>query len=140
MKRILVPIDGSAGALRALRHAAAHAPRGAELQLVNVQPPMPLYGMVRAYMHEPQYREACARLAQKALAPAERLARGRRARFRSHVLYGEAGETLAAAARRLKCGAIVMGTRGAGNIGNLMLGSVATRVVHLARVPVTLVK
>jgi nucleotide-binding universal stress UspA family protein len=35
---------------------------------------------------------------------------------------------------------IAMGTRGMGTIGNLLMGSVATKVVHLASVPVTLVK
>jgi len=140
MKRILVPVDGSPGALRALKHAAAHAPRGTELQLVNVQPAMPLYGMVRAYMRVPQYKSACGTLAKRALDPALKLARRARVAHRPHVLFGEAGETLADAARRLKCGAIVMGTRGQGAVGNLVLGSVATRVVHLAKVPVTLVK
>jgi nucleotide-binding universal stress UspA family protein len=33
-----------------------------------------------------------------------------------------------------------MGTRGMGAIGNLVLGSVATKVIHLTEVPVTLVK
>jgi nucleotide-binding universal stress UspA family protein len=33
-----------------------------------------------------------------------------------------------------------MGTRGMSAIGNLFLGSVTTKVVHLANVPVTLVK
>lgn len=47
---------------------------------------------------------------------------------------------IARAARRLKCESIVMGTRGMGTIGNLFLGSVATRVIHLARIPVTLIK
>jgi nucleotide-binding universal stress UspA family protein len=140
MKRILVPVDGSPGALRALKYAVAHAPQGTELQLVNVQPAMPLYGMVRAYMRVPQYRSACGTLAKKALDPALKLARRARVPHRPHVLFGEAGETLADAARRLKCGSIVMGTRGQGAVGNLVLGSVATRVVHLAKVPVTLVK
>jgi nucleotide-binding universal stress UspA family protein len=35
---------------------------------------------------------------------------------------------------------IVMGTRGQGAVGNLLLGSVATKVIHLSKVPVTLVK
>ena len=138
--RILVPVDGSAGALRAVKHAAAAAKEGAELQLVNVQPPMPLYGLVRATMPAPQYREACAALAQKALGPAVRLLRRARVAHRTHVMYGEPGATVAEAARRLKCRAVVMGTRGHGAVGNLLLGSVATKVVHLAKVPVTLVK
>jgi nucleotide-binding universal stress UspA family protein len=33
-----------------------------------------------------------------------------------------------------------MGTRGMGGVRGLILGSVATQVVHLASVPVTLVK
>src|SRR6476620_1498709 len=35
--------------------------------------------------------------------------------------------------------AIVMGTRGMRALGNLALGSTATKVIHLAEVPVTLV-
>jgi nucleotide-binding universal stress UspA family protein len=35
---------------------------------------------------------------------------------------------------------VVIGSRGLGAIGRLVLGSVATKVAHLARVPVTLVK
>lgn len=140
MKRLLVPVDGSKGALRAAKHAAAQAGGGTELQLVNVQPPMPLYGMVRAYMHESQYRQACAQLADKALGPAVKLLKRARVPHRVHVRYGDPGQALADAARQLKCGAIVMGTRGQGAVGNLLLGSVATKVVHLAKVPVTLVK
>jgi nucleotide-binding universal stress UspA family protein len=33
-----------------------------------------------------------------------------------------------------------MGTRGMGSVSNLLLGSVATKVIHLAPVPVLLVK
>ena len=138
--RILVPVDGSAGALRAVKHAAAIVKEGAEVELVNVQPPMPLYGMVRATMRAPQYRAACAALADKALQPAIKLLKRARVAHRAHVLYGEPGVVVADAARRLKCRAIVMGTRGQGAVGNLLLGSVATKVVHLAKVPVTLVR
>ena len=47
---------------------------------------------------------------------------------------------IADSAEREGCDAIVMGTRGMGSIGSLMLGSVATKVVHLTKLPVTLVK
>ena len=43
-----------------------------------------------------------------------------------------------AAERGVDC--IVMGTRGMNALGGLLLGSVAQRVVHLASVPVMLVK
>ena len=35
---------------------------------------------------------------------------------------------------------IVMGTRGLGGIQGLLLGSVAMQVIHLAEVPITLIK
>jgi len=139
--RILVAVDGSQAAQRAMKQAVVLARRArAELQLVNVQPPMPIYGMVRAYLHEGQYREACAALAEKALAPALRLAKRAGVAHRAQVIYGDPGKAIADAARKLKCGSIVMGTRGQGAVGNLLLGSVASKVIHLAKVPVTLVK
>jgi nucleotide-binding universal stress UspA family protein len=43
-------------------------------------------------------------------------------------------------ARDEGCALIVMGTRGLGSIANMLLGSVATKVIHLAEVPVLLIK
>lgn len=43
-------------------------------------------------------------------------------------------------ASRLPCDPIIMGTRGLGEGGSFFLGSVAVEVVHLADVPVTLVR
>jgi nucleotide-binding universal stress UspA family protein len=139
--RILVPVDGSQAALRAVKHAAAIAAhtRG-EVQLLNVQPILPMYGVVRTYMRVPQYKVARATLARQALAGAEKMLARAKIAHRDHVMYGEPGETIAAAARELKCRMIVMGTRGQGAVGTLLLGSVATKVVHLSKVPVTLVK
>ena len=34
----------------------------------------------------------------------------------------------------------ILGTRGMGTVANLVLGSVATKVIHLAHIPVILVK
>ena len=38
------------------------------------------------------------------------------------------------------CDLIVMGAHGRGALAELLLGSIATRVIHLARMPVLLVK
>ena len=49
-------------------------------------------------------------------------------------------ETIDRIARETMADQIVMGTRGLGRLRGLLLGSVATPVVHLADIPVTLVK
>ena len=55
--------------------------------------------------------------------------------------FGEAvAETIDRVARETGADQIVMGARGLGRFRGLMLGSVTTQVVHLANVPVTLVK
>ena len=57
-----------------------------------------------------------------------------------HVEQGEIAPTIARLAQELTCDQIVMGTRGRSALGDLILGSVAVKVLHLAKVPVTLVK
>ena len=44
------------------------------------------------------------------------------------------------AVKRLGCDTVVMGTRGLGSFTGLVLGSVASRVIHEVSVPVLLVK
>ena len=56
------------------------------------------------------------------------------------VELGPVAETIARYAREHKVDAIIMSTRGMSAISNLLMGSIATRVLHLTDVPVTLVK
>jgi nucleotide-binding universal stress UspA family protein len=53
---------------------------------------------------------------------------------------GEPAATIDQIGREESIDHIVMGTRGLGSIRGLLVGSVATRVLHLVEVPVTLVK
>ena len=53
---------------------------------------------------------------------------------------GAPAETIDRIAREDKFDHVVMGTRGLGSIRGLLVGSVATQVLHLVHVPVTLVK
>jgi len=57
-----------------------------------------------------------------------------------HVVLGEVAETIVAKAAELGCEAIAMGCSGKGMLAGLVLGSVARKVIHLATLPVTLVK
>jgi nucleotide-binding universal stress UspA family protein len=138
---ILVPVDGSKNALRAVDYAIAQARRGrAEVHVLNVQPHPEQYGMVLAYLDRKQHRQLRMEHASEILQPA--VARLERARVshRTHVVFGDVAPAIVRTSRRLRCGSIVMGTRGMGSVGSLILGSVATKVIHLVKVPVTLVR
>jgi nucleotide-binding universal stress UspA family protein len=138
MNAILVPVDGSPGSLRAARHAVKLARRArAVVHLLNVEPPLDDYGMVGAYLSRQQHNRA---MRERAAAVLRRARRALGARCETHAAIGDVAPTIVATARRLRCDSIVMGTRGMGAVGNLALGSVATKVVHLSRVPVTLVR
>jgi nucleotide-binding universal stress UspA family protein len=141
VRKPLVPIDGSASAMRALEHALAQL-RGhadAELHLLNVQvrPVHTFPGkLVSPDLIDQELRHEGEALLENAVAPARI---GDVAIVR-HVRIGHPGGEIAACAAEQCCDAIVMGTRGMGAIAGILLGSVATKVVHLAQVPVTLVK
>ncbi len=141
MNAILVPVDGSTSALHAIDFAIAQAKRTrGQIQLLTVQLLPDTYRTVREYLAVASNRELTTQRAHAILKPA--VARLQRARITHnvHIIYGDIAPTIARAASRLKCDSIVMGTRGLGPVGSLLLGSVATKVIHLARTPVTLVK
>ena len=63
-----------------------------------------------------------------------------RVKYHYHIGVGEESETIVKYAREKGCDQIFMGTRGLGSISGLLLGSVATKVIHLSPVPVLLAK
>jgi nucleotide-binding universal stress UspA family protein len=77
---------------------------------------------------------------EKALRQAIRLCRDAQVKFYTRSAFGPIAETINKTAREINADQIVMGTRGFSPLRGAVLGSVSTKVVHLARVPVTLVK
>ncbi len=141
--RILVPVDGSARANRAVEHALllASGRLDVEITLVNVQSQETLdISEISGVMSVGADRKLAADQSKKALRKAARLCRNAQAKFDTRSELGPIAETINRIAREVKANQIVMGTRGFGPLRGLVLGSVATKVVHLARVPVTLVK
>jgi len=138
--RILVPTDGSAHAERALAYAIGlvKAMPGAELHLLNIQPPVTgMAGTLVGHQTLKDYhREEAMKVLQAPLAAAA--AAGVAAKH--HIGVGQPGPTIAGFAKELGCAQIVMGSRGLGATIGMILGSVATDVLHHAEVPVTLVK
>jgi nucleotide-binding universal stress UspA family protein len=131
-------MDGSPSSLRALKHAASRRNRDGLTHLVvlNVQAGMPASRHVTRKMIE-QYQAAHAETALKA---AREFIAARKLDAECYLRTGDVASTIVAVARDTGCGEIVMGSRGLGRMAGLVLGSVATKVIHLAPVPVTLVK
>lgn len=139
--RILIPVDGSDRSLAAVRFVTdtlVRASHDLEIHLLNVQPPLP--SAVATFIDSAVLRDFHLEEGAKALAGARKLLDDAGVRYASSTLVGEPAETIAAYAEQRDCAGIVMGTRGLGPAVGLLLGSVAHKVLHLSKVPVTLVK
>lgn len=141
MKKLLVPCDGSESALRAVRHAAAEAAAGpaTEIHLLHVIEPMTPVSLSQAFSAQ-RLDERFPPQAAEALEPAVAVLAQAGARYSLHCHFGQAAPEIAAYARAAGCDAVIMGTRSRGAFASLMIGSVATQVVKLVDIPVTLVK
>jgi len=143
LQRILLAVDGSEGAARAVRHLIAlreNVPGlpGLDVHLINVQ--RPVSGDVATFVAgetlEDYYRER----SELALAPARALLAAAGLVPREHQRVGNPGPTIAEVAQAEGCDLIVMGTRGLGTHTGALLGSVAQGTAEHGGVPLLLVK
>ena len=149
MERLLVGYDGSEDAERAVAFAADLAGRyEAELVIAHVMPQPASLGSGEAppvYAHvEELYRvehdrlqEAGRRLLDRAVTLA---AEHGSPEPKSILLVGSPAPQLAKAATAHRADAIVVGSRGLGEFAGLLLGSVSSRVSHIAECTVITVK
>lgn len=142
MRNVLLPFDGSAPAKRAIEYLVGVAAEYPNIlvHVINVQSEPKLYGnYVSANMLE-QLHGGALDHAREVIAEAGTMLREAGVRHEEHAVVGEVIGELAHAVKSLGCDTVIMGTRGMSNLGNLFMGSVATRVVHEVPVPVLLVK
>ena len=140
--KVLVAIDGSETALRALAYVLDHQDffsTGPELLLLNVHLPVPspraraaLGGDVIAQYYKDEGEEA--------LSPTRALVAGRQYRVIERLIVGQPAIEIVAVAQKTGCDMIVMGTHGRSALGNLLMGSVAMRVISTSPIPVLSVK
>ncbi len=142
MLKILIAVDGSDHAERAIEAVAKMARSSLDLEatLCCISPEPLLYGGYTAAtiqkIEEDQKRQQDTILDKAmALAKAQGLKLGEPARAHGVIAH----EIVRIATERL-VDQIAMGTRGMGSMGNMLLGSVAQRVIHQAHVPVLLTK
>jgi nucleotide-binding universal stress UspA family protein len=143
VSRILVAVDGSSHSVKVakavIQHVSAYR-EPPELHLAYVHLPVPtLGGLIKHIGHEAlqrYYREE----GEDALRIAKKMFDRAKLACSMHILVGPVAESLASEARKLKCDLIIMGTHGMGAVSGMLLGSVASKTVHLARCPVLLVR
>ena len=142
MRKLLVPVDGSGAALRALHAAIALAKLvpDASIHLVHAHEPPRLYGELQVYVPPEKMRALQREHGEAFLDRAEAELKGTGVRHTREVLEGPIGRALAEHAERLGCDAIVMGRHGESALTDLLMGSVAQKVLHASRLPVLLVR
>ena len=139
--KILIPVDGSAASLEAVRQALRMVQDGlrASLVLANVQEPATLYEMLLA--HDPEVIDkVSAEAGLNLLEPARALVREAGVAHEIEVAAGDPAHTLIDILENFGCDMVVMGARGLGTLRSAMLGSVSHEVLHAAPVPVLIVK
>jgi len=77
---------------------------------------------------------------KEVLTPARTLVDAAGVTFNASIVVWRDADALLEHAETTHCDGIVMGTRGSGSVAVLLMGSVASKVVHSAPSPVTLVK
>ena len=140
-KKILVPIDGSAHANRAVDCATDLANKyGAELILLHVfaspgpaRVPPELYEYARIEHIDAIEADMMKGVSEKILQTAEDRARGQGAKqVRTSIGVGHPAEKIVAHAKAEEVDLIIMGRRGLGSVSGLLMGSVSHKVAHLS--------
>jgi nucleotide-binding universal stress UspA family protein len=139
MKKILVGVDGSPEALKAVELAAELAgAQRAPLTLAYVIMPLAFppdaYGTLLPAINEEEEREA-----NRWLKQAELRAKRSVENVETVVLRGPAAEKLAEAAKSCDAQLVVVGSRGRGAVKRVLLGSISDRLVHTCERPVLVV-
>lgn len=142
MKKLLVAVDGSGAAQRALRAAVALAKLtpDSSIHLVHAHEEPRIYGEIAVHITPEKMRSLQRAHCEAVLAAAETELKGSGVRYTREAIEGPLGRTIAQHAERLGCDAIVMGRHGESALGDMLMGSVAQKVLHATRLPVLLVR
>ncbi len=140
--KILIPVDGSAGADRAVDHALAMArllKEAPQVLLLNVQWNI-ASGNVKLFINQETINDYYREQGVAALATARKKLDAAGLTYSYHISIGTPAETIVHYAKEQQADLIVMGAQGQGGLSSLLLGSVVNKVAHMATMPVLLVK
>ena len=140
--KILIPVDGSDNAQRAVDHviknavALKDAPR---VVLLNVQWNVAA-GNVKLFINQKTIDDYYREQGMAALQPARAALDAVALPYQYHISVGTPAEAIAQYADQQNVDQIVMGRHGQGGLQSLLLGSVVNKVLLLVNCPVLLIK
>ena len=141
--KILLAVDGSRHSLDAVDSVIEHAGWYSEtpvVELVTVHLPVPKLPRMGLVVGKNQIQRYYTEEGEACLAAAKRKLDAARIRYTPRILVGPVAETLVQHAAKARCDLIFIGTHGRTAAGNALLGSTATKVLHIAKTPVLLVR
>jgi nucleotide-binding universal stress UspA family protein len=139
--KILLAADGSKHTQRAVNYLLKHRDSlgsKPEIHLLHVRPPLP--NRAAAALGRRIVQRYHAEQTRKALAPAKRALDRAKVGYKEVRMVGDAGALIASYASKGKFSLVVMGSRGHGTLGSLLLGSVASKVLANCRVPALIIR
>jgi nucleotide-binding universal stress UspA family protein len=140
--KILIPVDGSANAQRAVEYVIkniAVLKETPQLLLLNTQWKVAT-GNVKLFINQETIKDYYREQGMAALQAARAVLDAAGIPYQYHISIGLPAEAIVQYAAEQNVDQIVMGKQGEGGLQSLLLGSVVNKVVHLASCPVVLVK
>jgi nucleotide-binding universal stress UspA family protein len=140
--KILIPVDGSDNALRAVGFAIKLANELREtphLFLLNVQWSVAA-GNVKLFINQETINDFHREQGMEALQKARAVLDAAKLPYQYHISIGQPAEAIMQYAEQHDVDQIVIGAQGHESLAKLLLGSVTSKVVSLSRVPVTITR
>jgi nucleotide-binding universal stress UspA family protein len=140
--KILIPIDGSDSANRAVDQVIATATLlkdAPQIFLLNVQWNI-ASGNVKLFINHETINDYYREQGMAALASARKKLDAAGLAYTYHISIGTPAEAIVQYAQEQQVDQITMGAQGQDALSALLLGSVVSKVLHLATVPVLIVK
>ena len=141
--KILLAVDGSKNSLNAVDCLIEHADwyrEKPQVELVTVHLPVPKLPRMSLVVGKNQIRRYYEEEGEARLVAAKKKLYAAGIEYRPRILVGPIAETIVEHAKHSRCDLIFIGSRGMTELGKALLGSTATKVLHLSSIPVLLVK
>jgi nucleotide-binding universal stress UspA family protein len=141
MPKLLLPADGSDASNRAVAEfikLIEWYKEVPEIHLLNVQ--YPLRGNVPMFIEKENIDQYYQEEGMKELMSARALLERAGIAYRYHITVGAPPDMILRYAEETNCEQIVIGPRGLGSVKGILLGSVASKIIQLSKIPVLIIK